>query len=452
MSRRALREQPDNVHALANLTRYLFLTGQQDEVGALCEQLRSVPSVGDDAWYKKCEALSFLGDDQAVIAVFVDARRAGATKQHTPAAALLYHLAAAASARQGQHRLAGRYWRAALKIQPGLDLARGNLADAARAVGQRHGPWYFPVTYWGCGESLAKLCASLNRPAHRKSDEAVTRAVERFADAHPEIVRLVPALLDRGDATGREFAWRFAMLLETPEMLDALRVFCLSQRGPDAMRIETANRLCRAGALPASSVRMWLDGRWQDIELIGFEITTEPVDANHCPQVDDWMYDGCQALRRGDGREAEGFFQKCVELEGEAPDLLNNLAVSYSLQGRTDESLTLVRRIHERWPDYFFGRIAMANLATGAGDWELAENYLAPLRQRRRLHITEFTALATASIQLLLVRGSVDGARSWLEMWRQVDPEHPDLPHVESQCRAADMLGGLRRLFRRRRR
>jgi tetratricopeptide (TPR) repeat protein len=451
MSRRALREQPDNVHALANLTRYLFLTGQQDEAGPLSEQLRSVRPVRDDAWYKKCEALSFLGDDHAVIAVFEDARRAGATKQHTSAAALLYHLAAAASARQGHHRRAGRYWREALKIQPGLDLARDNLADAANAVGQRHGPWYFPLNYWGCTESLARLCTSLAHPTHRKDDEAVTRAVERFADVHPEVVRLVPALLDRGDTTGRELAWRFAMLLETPEMLDSLRVFCLSQRGPDAMRIETANRLYRAGALPASSVRMWLDGRWQDIELIGFEITNDPVESNHCPQVEDWMYDGCQALRRGDGREAEGLFQKCVDLEGESPDLLNNLAVSCAQQGRTDESLSLARQIHERWPDYFFGRIAMANMATDAGDRDLAESYLAPLRRRQRLHITEFTALATASIQLLLVHGRVDGARSWLEMWRQVEPEHPDLPRAELQCRAAGVLGGLRRLLRGRR-
>jgi tetratricopeptide (TPR) repeat protein len=411
-----------------------------------------VRSERDDAWYKKCEALSFLGDDQAVLAIFADARRAGATRQHTPANALLYHLAAAASARQGHHRQASRYWREALKIQPGLDLAKDNLADAARAVGQRHSPWYFPLNYWGCGESIARLYASLERPAHRKSDEAVTRAVKRFADAHPEIVCLVPALLDRGDGAGREFAWRFAMLLETAEMFDALRGFCLSQRGPDAMRLETANRLCSAGVLPAGGVRIWLDGRWQDIELMGFEITTEPVDANRSPQVDGWAHDGCQALRRGDGREAERLFQKCMDLEGKSSDLLNNLAFSYALQGRTDESLRLARHIHERWPDYFFGRIAMANMATDVGDCELAENYLAPLRRRQRLHITEFAAFATANIRLLLVRGNVVAARSWLEMWKQADPEHPDLQQVESQCRAAGALGRLRRLFLGRRR
>jgi tetratricopeptide (TPR) repeat protein len=452
MSRRLLRAEPDNIHALANLTRYLFLTGRQEEAGASCEQLLSVPSVRGDLWYKKCEALSYLGDDQGVIAVFEDALRAGAAKQRTPATGLLYHLAATAFARQGHHRQAARYWRMALKIQPQLDLARDNLADAACAVGRRHGPWYFPLNYWGCEESLARLCDSLVRSAHRKDDEAAMRAIESFADAHPEVVRLVPALLDRGDAMGREFAWQFAMLLETPEMLDALREFCLSQRGPDAMRMETANRLCRDGVLPSGKVRMWLDGGWRDMQLIGFEITTEPVDANHCPQVDAWLDDGCQALRNGNGREAEELFQKCLDLEGEAPHLLNNLAVSYRLQGRNDESHSLVLRIHEHWPDYFFGRTAMANMATESGNWELAENYLAPLGQRRRLHITEFTALATAHIQLLLARGIVDTARGWLELWRQVDPEHPDLPQVESQFHAAGVLGGLRRLFLGRRR
>jgi hypothetical protein len=86
-------------------------------------------------------------------------------------------------------------------------------------------------------------------------------------------------------------------------------------------------------------------------------------------------------------------------------------------------------------------------MATYAGDCELAESYLAPLRRPQQLHITEFSALAAANVRLLLVRGKVDAAGSWLNMWRQVDPDHPELPAFESRCRSANALKTLRSLL-----
>jgi hypothetical protein len=96
--------------------------------------------------------------------------------------------------------------------------------------------------------------------------------MRHFCITFPEIMSLVPLLLDRGDEPARKFAWRAAVLLETPEMLEALRVFCLSQRGPDSLRIETADRLCQKDILPAGRVRMSISGEWQEIEMAGFEI------------------------------------------------------------------------------------------------------------------------------------------------------------------------------------
>jgi hypothetical protein len=86
------------------------------------------------------------------------------------------------------------------------------------------------------------------------------------------------------------------MLLETPEMLEALRAFCLDRWGPDEMRIETANYLCRKGVLPSGRMRMFVRGEWTDIEMFGFEISPEPVDADHSPQVDEWGYEAMEAI------------------------------------------------------------------------------------------------------------------------------------------------------------
>jgi tetratricopeptide (TPR) repeat protein len=205
--------------------------------------------------------------------------------------------------------------------------------------------------------------------------------------------------------------------------------------------METANYLCRQDVLPAGRVRMWLGGRWEDVEMFGFEITDQPVGRPHTRQVEQWAYEGLQALGHDDGLAAETLFQKCIESEGERPDLLNNLAAAYDMQGKTDQSIELLRQIHERWPDYFFGRIAMANLAAEDGDYERGEAYLAPLRQRRRLHITEFTALATAYVRLSLDRENRKGAQSWLRLWREIDPDHPDLARLESQCATSRFAG-----------
>lgn len=440
LSRRALEIAPDNLYALASLTRYLYLTGQHDEAARCCDRLRTTDAKDDDGRCRKAETWSFVGDDEAVLAAFEEARSAGALEAKSPATVLLYHLAAVASARHGDWRQATRYWRKSLAIKPEFDLAKANLEDAGREVDERNGPWYLPLSSWIAGPSLDELRRLFTRPASRKSEEAVAQAARSFAHAHPEFIHLVPALLDRGDPAAREVASRLAMILETPEMLDALRTFCLSQRGPDAMRIDTADYLSRRGAMPSSKVRMWLRGQWEEILTRSYEITSEPIDTGRSDQVQEWMYDGFQALRHGDAEESERLFRKCLDIEGDAPDLLNNLAASYSVQGRIDEAHQLIRSIHERWPDYFFGQIGMANIALAAGDLETAKRYLEPLLEQQRLHCTEFSALATANVRLLLLKGEVEGAQYWLDMWADVDPDDPNLEMMESLVRRATLI------------
>lgn len=431
MSRGVLRQQPENVHALANLTRHLFLSGDQQAAEAIAGQLLSAHADNDELWCKKCEALSFLGNDEAVRAVYAEADQSSTGHQPSPIAALLHHLGAAAFARLGDARRAERYWRKALKIVPEFHLAKTSLEDAAQPIGQRHGPWYFPLHYWFGGNVIAEMRGSF---AKAKTDEEITRAGRRFVETHPEIVRLIPALLDRGDRSGREFAVRLAKILETADTNDALRTFCLSQRGPDAMRIEAANWLCQKGVIPSGRLQIWFDGRQTEIELLGFQVTSEPSETCHSPAVEALACEGIAALHADQGKKAAELFQRCIDLDGESPALLNNLAAAYGMQGREEESLQLIRRVHERWPDYFFGRTAMANIATGAGNYDLSESYLAPLRRTSRLHITEFTALATANINLLLAQGKKDAARHWVKLWREIDPDNRNLQALELRC------------------
>ncbi|MGC8856088.1 MAG: tetratricopeptide repeat protein, partial [Anaerolineae bacterium] len=66
-SRRVLAIQPDNLHAQANLIRYLYLTGQREAAAPLIERLKASTAKAADRWKKLAETLAFIGDDQGML-------------------------------------------------------------------------------------------------------------------------------------------------------------------------------------------------------------------------------------------------------------------------------------------------------------------------------------------------------------------------------------------------
>jgi tetratricopeptide (TPR) repeat protein len=423
---RVLGFAPDNFHALSNLTRYLFLGGRHDEARQYAERLRAVHSNFTDSWTKKAEAFSYLGDDQAVLDALRGYEQSG--KEGGPeAVAFLYHLAGVAAYRLGREDEARDHWRQALRRAPGFDLTRDNLDDLDRPVGERNAPWPFNLVYWVSLRTVEALAAHVERAGRRAQNEAVSREVRRFLDAHPGLAGLVPALLDRGDPQGREFAYRLALMADTPEMMAALRDFAFSRRGPDKLRMQAANAACEAGLIPVGPTRLWMDGDWRELLLLGFDLHDEPVQ-KHSRQVEQLAAEAMEALYDDDGERAERLLKQALEKEPDAVDLLNNLANAYKLQGRVEEGDALIRQIHERYPDYLFGRVNVAQLHIQDGELDKARELLTPLLTRRRLHFSEFAALCMAEISLFLAEGNREAARQWLQLWEGSDPDHPQLP------------------------
>jgi tetratricopeptide (TPR) repeat protein len=433
-ARRVLETDPENIHALSNLTRYLYLSGRTDEARAYADQLKAAPPKGFDVWTKKAEALSCLGDDQAVLDVWQELQNtAGPEKQ--PASAFFLHLVAVAALRLGREDEARRHWNAALRRQPGFDPARANLADLRKSVGERHAPWPFPFNSWVAKKLLDDLLAYHQQADSKQADGQRTPG---YLQTHPELAVLVTALLDRGDPTGREFALRTALAAKTPQMLAALRDFALSQRGPDSMRTEAATAAAEAKLLPPGPVRMWLKGEWHEILLFGFEVSDEPFSHfDHSSQVQDLKAEAMEAIHRGDPQRAESLNKQALELEPDAPDILNNLAAAYEVQGRHSEAETLLRQIHERFPDYLFGRTGMARFYIQEGRLEEAKALLDPLLTRPRFHTSEFAAVASAEIDYWLAQKNKDAARPWLEMWEKSAPESPMLQVYRQKLRPA---------------
>lgn len=233
-------------------------------------------------------------------------------------------------------------------------------------------------------------------------------------------------LADRGDPHGREMAVRFTLLAGEPELLGSLRDFALGQRGPDALRHEVAQALVLAGLLPPGQVRMWLRGAWQEVVLFAFEIHDEPQ-RRHLGRVLAIIEEAVPALRRGEAERAEHLLLEATELAPEAPDVWNNLAVAYELQGRYREARELLDQVVGRFPDNLLAQVALARLSVQEGDLDRAEALLRPLLDRKRWHVSEFAALCMAQIDLWLARRKPDGARTWLDLWESADPDNPDV-------------------------
>ncbi len=424
-ARRVLDSSPDNVHALSNLVHYLCAAGKLAEAQAYAGRLKASTAPAADRWTKKAEGLSFAGDDEGVMEVLRQAGRAGELKP-PEGGAPLFHLAAVAALRLGHEAEARQYWQHALDLQPGFRLAADNLADLERPVAERDAPWPFTLASWITPQALEDLRRFAGSALQYRDEQSIGRAIRRYLRRHPEVLAVAPLLLDRGDAVGRQLALRLIREVRSPELLAALRDYALGQRGPDKARLEAARSASDAGLLPSEPVRMWLQGKWTEVLLLSFEIYTEP-ERRHAPQVQAWAEEAARATDEGDPQRAEQLLKQALSVEPSAPDLLNNLALAYEREGRAAEAEALAREIHERYPDYLFARLALARAHIRGGDTQRANELLAPLLRRKRLHATEFNALCATYIELYVAEGREAAARTWFELWESVNPRNPGL-------------------------
>jgi len=441
-AQRVIEFDAGNIHALANLVVYHCRLGRIDEAHVWAERLRQSDQPAADRAMKIAEALSYLGDDQGVLETFEAAEREGGLTD--AADALLYHLAAVAELRLGHETEARRYWKQALKLNPGLDVARDNFADLSKPIGERHAPWPFAFGNWTDRRTIEQLSTQIGT---KKNDQALTNAVRRFLQQHPEIAAIVPILFDRGDPQARQFALLIARTARTPELLMALHDFALSQRGPDKLRHEAAIPADEAEMFPDRRVRMWLKGEWTDIQFMNFEITDEP-EHPFSPKIVTLMRKAIEALHAHQGARAEPLLKQALELEPDSPSLKNNLAMAYEMQGRRAEAEAMVRQIHAEYPDYLFARVGLARLHVRDREYATAEELLKPLINRRRLHFTEATALFKAYVELYEAQGNREAARTWLDLWANIDPENPEIQRRQALSMVGDRFG---KLFGRRR-
>ncbi len=418
-ARRVLERDSDNVHALANLVRYLTLAGRRDEARGAAERLRAVPCPAPDAWTKKAEAFSVVGDDAAVLEVFEDAERQGVLAGE----GLLHHFAAAASLRLGNEKRARALWRKALRLEPGLDVARENLADLERPVGERHAPWTHSVREWLPAPAQAKMARLIETA---KDEEAARKAARKFLRRHRGLQASIEFLLERGDPNGRQLGFVLAECAETREMDRVLQAFALSVHGPDELRLAASQAAMRHGGMEAGAYRMWIRGRWEETKLWGCAIGDFPS-VPHPKAVTALNRRAVECLKRGELDEADRLLEEALRMAPEAPDLLNHRAGVLGARGREAEALEVLRGIHRRNPQYVCAATSLARQAVREGKLDEARGFLAPLWRIKEMHFQEFGYMCMTQIAILSVEEKWDGVRSWMGMWREVCPDDPEM-------------------------
>lgn len=430
---RALARAPENAHTLANVTRFCFLMGRFEEAHAYAGLLKELERGDVDMETKRAEALSYLGDDEGVR----DAYRRVEEGSGKPSP-LLLHLAAAASFRLGDEKQAWQLWRRAVRQDPSFDLALGNLEDRGAPAGKRNAPWYWTLAYWLPGE-LNRAFQEMDEKIEEGEDvgESLRRAGRKLVDEHPALKELFPHILERGDGAARHFIVSFIRYLELPELWPILYDFAVGRYGTDDLRLETIHflREKQPDLLPdGRQVTMWTRGEQQALLLMDFEVHGEPRRPEGVPDdILEKSREAYELLKEEESEEAERILEEIIFAAPDYPAAHNHLAVAYEQQGRHEEARALVEETLQRFPDYLFARVKMARHHISEGRVDEARELLQPLLQRNRLHFSEFRALADAQIALAVARGEEEAARSWLEMWSQIEEDHTGVLHWRSQ-------------------
>ncbi|WP_257452659.1 tetratricopeptide repeat protein [Archangium lipolyticum] len=434
--RQVLESHPHNVHALANLTRVLLLSGRTEEAHASAGRLTASTAPADDRWLKTLEALTYLGDDVGVLESFEKMERE--QKPQLPSSeAQMRHMAAVAALRQGDSSRASRWWAEALELMPDLEPALRNLEALDLPVALRPAPWAFDLAGWLPPARMNALGQRLEALSENKAEKRPLGTV--LLAEFPEVLPLVPLLLDRGSPEGVRLILGLCDLMEEIPFVEALKHFALGERGALGDRFRAARVALSAGAAREDELMLWTGKRRQPYRWLDIEVSNTPLRQQHAPRVERLLERSVELLQGRQGRKAEQFLREALALEPDSPDLMNNLAVARQLQGHAEEAERMSEEIHQRWPDYFFGRCAVARLRIQAGRLEEARQLLEPLLSQRSLHVSEISALCAAQMELLIAEEDAEDAWVWLHI---LETSHPGDPQVELYRDRLELLEG----------
>ena len=438
---KVLETEPDNIHALSNLTRFLFMQGRRNEATVFAIRLKESNASAADRWLKKAEGLSFIGDNVGVIFVIEQAKHAEEQDAFTD---IMWHLCAVAEYRNGNFPKARKYWQKSAQVSSNSTLAITNLEELKKPLYERVCPQAFPLDSWISRKTIEAMASEVERASRHKDNHIFHEKVNIFLDSHPELIQFVPEALSAGDVKCRELALQLADMSAHPKILLSLKEFVLGQNGPDAIRLEASQILSKYNIFHSGEmIRLWLKESWTEIMMIGFQISRDAEPSTLKQSTLRLMEKAINALHAKNAPEAEVHLRKALEIQGDDPGLLNNLAMALQMQGKQAESDSIADQIPARFPDYFFGQVITVRKALNTKQLEKAKITLDKMMTKPELHVTEFSALCACQIDFFLADEKPEGAISWYKMWEQ---GYPDDTNREKYQTTITMIKALSKL------
>ena len=445
LSHKVLETEPDNVHALSNLTRFHFMQGRRDEAITFAKRLKESNASAADRWLKKAEALSFIGDNEGVLALIQQAKN---FKQQDALNGMVWHWSAIAEYRNGNIPKARKYWQKSVQESPNSTLAITNLEELKKPLYERVCPQAFPLDSWISRKTIEAMASEVERASRYNDNHVFRERVNTFFDDHPELIQFVPEALSSGDVKCRELALQLADMSAHPKILLSLKEFVLGQNGPDALRLEGSQILSRYNIFHSGEmIHLWLKESWTEIMMIGFQISRDAEPSTLKPSTLRLMEKAINALHTKNAQEAEVHLRKALEIQGDDPGLLNNLAMALQMQGKQAESDSIANQIPARFPDYFFGQVITVRRVLNTKQLEKAKIALDKMMTKPELHVTEFSALCACQIDFFLADEKPEGAISWYQMWEQGYPDDTNREKYETTITMLKALSKLSKGF-----
>lgn len=439
--------EPGNVFALAWAARLRLYQGAAAGARALAAPLAAADARHFEDALPQIETLLMLGEDQAAWSAF---ERARAKDWFDGAAdlqrATLHHLGASAACRLGDLDAARQWWRAALDATADFTPARHNLSPSADLAIASRLPCIFERDYLPLAWSTALFADETNGIDQLDRLTAANCYLEAmYLGGAP--TPLIGILLKRRAQQA------------DPSAAELLRDFARLPLGTKHERVGFISALGELGCIRPGEAIPYFDGEQvRDVNVMGTEIHREPNESGLPPELDALLIEAIRCFNEDSFDAAERRLNDILAQRPEHPIALMNLATVRSAQGRTEDSLRLLRDLVDKHPDYLFGRCSLAQRLidqrlNDQGALEEAQQLLDGLMERPRLHIQEVFLLWGTQAMLATVRGQAAAAASLLcsldmlvvddEDARRLDDMKDAIARLNPMQRFAQVIGSV---------
>jgi tetratricopeptide (TPR) repeat protein len=438
-SRQVLARRPDNITATCNLVRFLAWSGdrQAAETAWQPNRLRTPPDLLSDG-LTLAEAAAAVDDDESVrrlLQPLADwaSDDVGGPLQYVQRQLFL----AIADANLGNPKAALRRLRDLDSENPRVEVLRAALSQGKTGLGFTPRFPYF-ASYDVLPGAVASKYAELAEAAEDGNDRVAAKALKQFVARYPQLVVMAEKEIWEEDAV--DMGLLTLRYIATPPAHAALRRFACSQAGTDEQRVTALLYLQVSGGVQGGeTLRIWLDGAWQETEARGYTIGPHDEHSRLKPQAVKLMDQGMAAMQEGKPAEAVALLRRVIELEPRAYEAYNNMAPALDATGEHEAGTAMLEQALAINPTYVFARVNLALRCVGQ-DADAAAGYLEPLAARTAFTPQEFVLYQYALAKVAVAREDYKAAHVLLDLALSVVPDYEPAVKLQSWLQMQEFI------------